>query len=102
MKKMTLFVTCGMLLFLLSCFSCENGDTLTHEELRLQKIALMDTALSTYVRLDSIEGFDRLAGLSAEAWMLVDDYTGFIISEKNWRRASLAKGTDRRSSSRNT
>ena len=83
MKKMTLFVTCGMLLFLLSCFSCENGDTLTHEELRLQKIALMDTALSSYVRLDSIEGYDRLAGLSAEAWMLVDDYTGFIVSEKN-------------------
>ena len=83
MKRLNILLVLGMSLFLLSCFSCENGDTLTHEELRLQKIALMDTALSSYVRLDSIEGYDRLAGLSAEAWMLVDDYTGFIISEKN-------------------
>ena len=83
MKKMISFLTCGMILLLLSCLACENGDTLTHEELRLQKIALMDTALSSYVRLDSIEGYDLLAGLTAEAWMLVDDSTGFIISQKN-------------------
>ncbi len=83
MKRLNLLLVLGMSLFLLSCFSCDDGDTLTREELRLQKIALMDTALSSYVRLDSIEGYDRLAGLSAEAWMLVDDYTGFIISEKN-------------------
>lgn len=83
MKRLNILLVLWMSLFLLSCFSCDDGDTLTHEELRLQKIALMDTALSSYVRLDSIEGYDRLAGLSAEAWMLVDDYTGFIISEKN-------------------
>lgn len=83
MKRLNILLVLGMSLFLLSCFSCDDGDTLTREELRLQKIALMDTALSSYVRLDSIEGYDRLAGLSAEAWMLVDDYTGFIISEKN-------------------
>lgn len=72
-----------LVLLLLSCFACENGDTLTREELRLQKIALMDSAFSNYVRLDSIEGYDLLAGLTAEAWMLVDDSTGFIISQKN-------------------
>ena len=83
MKRLNILLVLGMSLFLLSCFSCDDGDTLTREELRLQKIALMDTALASYVRLDSIEGYDRLAGLSAEAWMLVDDYTGFIISEKN-------------------
>lgn len=70
-------------MLLLACFACEHGDTLTHEELRLQKIALMDSALSDYVQLDSIDGYDRLAGLSAEAWMLIDDSTGFIISQKN-------------------
>ena len=72
-----------MSLFLLSCFSCDDGDTLTREELRLQKIALMDTALSSYVRLDSIEGYDLLEELTAESWMLIDDSTGFIISQKN-------------------
>ena len=80
MKKTNVLL---LVLLLLSCFACENGDTLTHEELRLQKIALMDSAFSSYVRLDSIEGYDLLAGLTAEAWMLVDDSTGFIISQKN-------------------
>ena len=80
MKKTSVFL---LVLSFLSCFACENGDTLTHEELRLQKIALMDTAFSSYVQLDSIEGYDLLAGLTAEAWMLVDDSTGFIISQKN-------------------
>ena len=79
--KTSLIMLWAMLL--LACFACEHGDTLTHEELRLQKIALMDSALSDYVQLDSIDGYDRLAGLSAEAWMLIDDSTGFIISQKN-------------------
>lgn len=72
-----------MLLFLLSCFACGSGETLTPEELRLRKIARIDTTLQDFVPLDSIEGYDQLAGLSAEAWMLVDDSTGFIISQKN-------------------
>ena len=79
--KTSLIMLWAMLL--LACFACEHGDTLTHEELRLQKIALMDSALSDYVQLDSIDGYDRLASLSAEAWMLIDDSTGFIISQKN-------------------
>ena len=72
-----------MFVFLLSCFACGSGETLTPEELRLRKIALMDTTLQDFVPLDSVEGYDQLAGLSAEAWMLVDDSTGFIISQKN-------------------
>ena len=92
MKKPITFL---MSLLLLSCLACGSGDTLTHEELRLQKIALMDTAFSSYVRLDSIEGYDRLEGLSAEAWMLVDDSTGFVISQRNADRklfiASITK-----------
>ena len=79
--KTSLIMLWAMLL--LACFACEHGDTLIHEELRLQKIALMDSALSDYVQLDSIDGYDRLASLSAEAWMLIDDSTGFIISQKN-------------------
>ena len=44
---------------------------------------MMDTTLQDFVPLDSVEGYDQLAGLSAEAWMLVDDSTGFIVSQKN-------------------
>ena len=71
------------LLLLLSCYACGSGERLTPEEQRLRKIALIDSTLQDYVRLDSVEGFDQLEGLSAEAWMLIDDSTGFIISQKN-------------------
>lgn len=70
------------LLFLL-CYACGSGEKFTPEELRLQKIAHTDTTLKNIILLDSIENFDLLAGLTAEAWMLVDDSTGFIISQKN-------------------
>ena len=72
-----------MLLLFLSFFACWSEERLTPEEQRLQKIALLDSTLQDYVRLDSIEGYELLEGLSAEAWMLVDDSTGFIISQKN-------------------
>jgi len=71
------------LLLFLSFLACGGSEKLTPEELRLRKIALTDTTLQDYVRLDSLEGYAQLAGLSAEAWMLVDDSTGFIISQKN-------------------
>ena len=72
-----------MILFLLSCLACGREETLTPEQQRLRKIALIDSTLHNLVRLDSIEGYKQLEGLSAEAWMLVDDSTGFIISQKN-------------------
>ena len=72
-----------MLLLFLSFFACWSEERLTPEEQRLQKIALLDSTLQDYVRLDSIEGYELLEGLSAEAWMLVDDSTGFIITQKN-------------------
>ena len=80
MKKLFVCLNCLLLLF---CFACERGEILTPEQLRLRKIALIDTTLQDYIQLDSIEGYDQLAGLTAEAWMLVDDSTGFIISQKN-------------------
>lgn len=83
MKKMISFLTCGMFLLLLFCFACGSGETLTPEQQRLLKIARIDSTLQDFVQLDSVEGYDLLAGLTAEAWMLVDDSTGFIISQKN-------------------
>ena len=83
MKKKTLFLNCAMFLLLMYCFACGSGETLTPEQKRLQKIARIDSTLQDFVQLDSVEGYDRLADITAEAWMLVDDSTGFIISQKN-------------------
>ena len=84
MKKTSVFLTCPMFLLLLCCIACGSREPqLSPEEQRLQKIALIDTTLHDFVPLDSIEGYDLLADLTAEAWMLVDDSTGFIISQKN-------------------
>lgn len=73
-----------MFLLLFSCIACgSGGETLTPEQQRLRKIALIDTTLQDVVPLDSVEGYALLEELSAEAWMLIDDSTGFVISQKN-------------------
>lgn len=83
MKRLNIILT-GAAFSLLFCIACESGETpLTPEQQRLQKIALIDTTIQNIVQLDAVEGYEQLAGLSAEAWMLVDDSTGFIISQKN-------------------
>ena len=73
---------CLMSLLLAFCFACRSEEKLTPEEQRLRKIALLDSTLSDFVRLDSVEGFESVEGVTAKAWLLVDDSTGFIISEK--------------------
>ena len=82
-------------LLLLCCFACEKEEPLSPEEQRMLKIATLDSTLADFVPLDSIEGYDQLAGLSAKAWLLVDDSTGFIISQKDADRklfiASITK-----------
>ena len=84
MKKPYPLIICVLLLLLLSCMACGiGGETLTPEELRLRKIARIDTTLHNILQLETIEGYGQLEGLSAEAWMLVDDSTGFVISQKN-------------------
>ena len=84
-----------MFLLLLSSFACGSEEKLTPEEQRLRKIALVDSTIQNFVRLDSVEGYDRLASLTAEAWMLINDSTGFIISQKDAGRklfiASITK-----------
>lgn len=71
----------------LICFlmSCNTGclDPLTPEQERLERINRIDSlSLSTVLDLDSIEGWEQLCSISAEAWMLIDDSTGIVISQK--------------------
>ena len=98
MNRLSSFLMGMLLLMLASCKGCGSGEErveLTPEQQRLQKIAMIDsTTIQTVVLLDSIEGYDRLAEISAEAWMLIDDSTGFVISQKNaTRRLCMASIT---------
>ncbi len=65
---------------------------LSAEELRLQHCWRID---STTIAVDSLMEREALGALTAEAWMLVDDSTGLLLSAKNADRrmfpASLTK-----------
>ena len=77
----TIFVSCLMA----GCGTKSNQPIeLSPEQLRLEAINHLDsTSLPAVLSPDSIEGFEQLSDLSAQAWMLVDDSTGIIISQKN-------------------
>ena len=79
----------GLGLMILAVASCGLGDgtgsrvALTPEQLRLEKINTIDSmTLRTVPNPDSTEGWEQLGALSADAWMLVDDSTGYVISQK--------------------
>ena len=56
----------------------------TPEQIRLEQISLMDTTeLMMRVNPDTIEGHKKLDSLTADAWILIDDSTGIVISAKN-------------------
>ena len=56
---------------------------LTPEQLLLEKINTIDSfSLRTVLNPDSMEGWEQLSGLSADAWMLIDDSTGYVISQR--------------------
>lgn len=82
-------VIIAFLLLSLCCLTaCNTGRSggatlLTPEQERLSHINMIDSlTLPSLLNLDSIEGRDKLESISAEAWMLVDDNTGFVISQK--------------------
>lgn len=71
----------------------EKPQRLTAEELRLEGMERTDSALAvTLAHAEGMEGWmadslarwqERLDALSAEAWVLVEDSTGLVISAKN-------------------
>ena len=83
------YLKCSFLLALFCCITaCNSGrsesDTsLSPEQERLERINRIDSlSLPMTLKLDSIEGWEQLSAISAEAWMLIDDSTGFVISQK--------------------
>ena len=84
-----------VLLFLAACGAKETPVRDLEAE-RLYKISILDTTtLKTIIDPDTVEGFDLLDNLTAQAWILIDDKTGYVISEKKSRErmyiASLTK-----------
>lgn len=84
-----------VLLFLAACGAKETPVRNLEAE-RLYKISILDTTtLRTIIDPDTVEGFDLLDNLTAQAWILIDDKTGYVISEKKSRErmyiASLTK-----------
>lgn len=89
MRYTAAFPECAFLLaLLLSMTACHNDGkavtvALTPEQELLAEINNIDSVtFQTIVNPDSLEGFDKLSTLSAESWMLIDDSTGMVISQK--------------------
>ena len=76
-----------LLMAVYRCFQDCDGVTPVRrsaEEIRLERACRIDsTSISAVLSLDSIEGWEQLQQLSAEAWVLVEDSMGLLISAKN-------------------
>ena len=88
MSRTHLFRCSCLLVLLAAVVSCRWGDqagariALTPEQIRLERINTIDsTTLSTLITPDST-ATEQLEALSADAWMLIDDATGMVISQK--------------------
>ena len=88
MSRTHLFRWTCLLALLAAVVSCRWGDqagtriALTPEQIRLEHINTIDsTTLSTLITPDST-ATEQLETLSADAWMLIDDATGMVISQK--------------------
>ena len=88
MSRTHLFRCSCLLVLLAAVVSCRWGDqagsrvALTPEQIRLEHINTIDsTTLSTIFTPDST-ATGQLEALSADAWMLIDDATGMVISQK--------------------
>ena len=88
MSRTHLFRWTCLLALLAAVVSCRWGDqagtriALTPEQIRLDHINTIDsTTLSTLITPDST-ATEQLEALSADAWMLIDDATGMVISQK--------------------
>lgn len=72
---------------MVAAYSCGGGSdshVADEEEIRLLKIGRIDSvSIPSVIYPDSIRGAETLASLTAEAWILIDDGTGCLISEKN-------------------
>ena len=100
MKKT--YITAAISIISMMLSSCRFGGkdaqaSISPEQARLEIIGKIDTTtLRQVLNPDSIEGRSKLDSLTADAWMLVDDSTGIVISEKcGFERRYMASITKR-------
>ena len=89
MTRTSLFRWGSLLALLAVVVSCQWGDqagsraALTPEQIRLEHINDIDsTTFITILNSDTTIDKSPLEALTADAWMLIDDATGFVISQK--------------------
>ena len=73
-----------LIVLMASCSSQGNEPSLSPEELRLAKATHLDSvAIRTVLSPDSVAEQELLNNITAEAWILVEDSLGLLLSEKN-------------------
>ena len=77
-----LLALCVVIAIMIGC--SEEAKPIDPERQRVEHINMIDsTTLRTILNPDTIEGADQLNALTADFWMLVEDSTGLVISERN-------------------
>ena len=84
--KIELWLLALCIVAIVCIIACSGNETkvIDPEQQRLEHINRIDsTTLRTILNPDTIEGAEKLSELTAEYWMLIDDSTGMVISERN-------------------
>lgn len=75
----------ALLFIVVSCHlgGSDGTSAVDPEQERLARSGTIDSlSLRDVLNPDSIEGWEKLSSLSAEAWVLIEDSTGMVISQK--------------------
>ena len=80
--ELWLLALCIVIACMIGC--SEETKPIDPERQRIEHINKIDsTTLRTILNPDTIEGADKINTLTADFWMLIEDSTGLVISEKN-------------------
>ena len=84
MKTRRLRFLAFLLLVVAVVAGCSRGEEMrSEEELRVERACRLDTTLLATLNIDSLESRAGVETVTAEAWLLVEDSTGLIISAKD-------------------
>lgn len=80
--ELWLLALCVVIAILIGC--SEESKPIDPERQRIEHINKIDsTTLRTILNPDTIEGADKINAITADFWMLIEDSTGLVISERN-------------------
>ena len=80
--ELWLLALCIVIACMIGC--SEETKPIDPERQRIEHINKIDsTTLRTILNPDTIEGADKINAITADFWMLIEDSTGLVISERN-------------------